>query len=203
MYDMEELRQLDSVGQVFYHFVCQKNQTFHTFKNMLFPSTLMFGKAGKGAVEQIYKQYLITETTERSPRKQIRCIHTRLHNTFEACKLRNLWPIYKVRVGSFHNNKLQRKKASSKSNFTEQINAYLLHAKILTLTLRFNTKTFESKTTTLQHFKNVYFNVVQTWLNIWDVQKKSTLGIHVHTKSIKNSLITEVYKITGSKKARL
>lgn len=180
MYDMEELRQLDSVGQVFYHFVCQKNQTFHTFKNMLFPSTLMFGTAGKGAVEQIYKQYLITETTERSPRKQIRCIHTRLHNTFEACKLRNLWPIYKVRVvGSFHNNKLQRK------------------------TLCFNTKTFESKTTTVQHFKNVYLNVVQTWLNNWDAQKKSTLGIHVHTKSIKNLLITEVYKITGSKKARL
>ena len=120
-------------------------------------------------------QYLITETTERSPRQQIR-IHTHLLNTFESCKLRNLWPIYKVRVGSFHNNKLQRRKASSKSNFTEQINAYLLHAKILTLTLFFNTKTFESKTTTVQHFKNVYFNVVQTWLNIWDVQKKKYTG---------------------------
>lgn len=87
-----------------------------------------------------YNQYLITETTERSPRKWIRCIHTRLPNMFEASKLRNLWPIYKVRVGSFHLNKLQR---------TEQINAYLLHAKILTLTLFFNTKTFESKTTTV------------------------------------------------------
>ena len=43
--------------------------------------------------------------------------------------------MYKVRVESFHNNKLQRKKRVPKGTFTEQINAYLLHAKILTLTL--------------------------------------------------------------------